>query len=174
MAETTNNKTNQERVETLGLNATTTKHLNRDKNIVIDIKNQDFKQTQNEKEQIKKQIDIPKLPIREINLNKRQFKQFVEEGSIHKSYDKETHQSSDLPPSDLGDKQINISAIVIDKKDLSLHMEETKRKPYTYSVDDFENLTTCQKVIRNVMIGCLMLACFLTCSLFVYGFIKNV
>ena len=110
----------------------------------------------------KDKINIPKLELAHINTQKIDFCQFT---------DDKTNASSILPPSSLGDKAIEISAIQIDKNDLSLHMDARNLRPKLQylPIDENAGMTKCEICWRNFMIACSLICCAASSSMFIYG-----
>ena len=109
-------------------------------------------------------INIPKLELANINKMNIEYGKFT---------DDKTNASSILPPSSLGDKAIEISAIQIDKNELSLHMDPIENRRYYY-IDENAGMTKCEIYCRNFMIGCALLCCALSTIMFIYGFAINI
>ena len=115
----------------------------------------------------KDKINIPKLELANINAQKIDFCQFTDE---------KTNASSVLPPSSLGDKAIEISAIQIDKNDLSLHMDPKNLRPKLQylPIDENAGMTKCEICWRNFMIACSLVCCAASTSMFIYGLAVNI
>lgn len=103
---------------------------------------------------------------------------------INKDYEietaKESRRSSSLPPSSLGDKEIEISKLKIEKLDLSLHFEYKTNKNLNLNKNEKDNASIIiesynnrRSYIKNLVIIILITVLLLCFGLFIYGLIIN-
>ena len=110
------NVENNERIDTIGI----TFKNSQSQNEVITTNKLELNNPLTSPNKVKKEtekINIPKLELANINAQNIEFCKFT---------DDKTNASSILPPSSFGDKAIEISALQVDKMDLSLHMDFSK------------------------------------------------